>query len=134
MRDDTTFSQLSGLARLAIFDGLNSDDQPTVRVETEIHVARSLVDLSGLAVGTELAVIDLAGEDTQLLILGPLVKPRVAEVDGKVELIGETEVVLRCGPASIRLTPDGRVTIRGTRVLSRSDGSNRVQGASVELN
>ena len=134
MRDDTTFSQLSGLARLAIFDGLNSDDQPTVRVETEIHVARSLVDLSGLAVGTELAVIDLAGEDTQLLILGPLVKPRVAEVDGKVELIGETEVVLRCGPASIRLTPDGRVTIRGTRVLSRSDGPNRVQGASVELN
>ena len=134
MRDDTTFSQLSGLARLAIFDGLNSDDQPTVRVETEIHVARSLVDLSDLAVGTELAVIDLAGEDTQLLILGPLVKPRVAEVDGKVELIGETEVVLRCGPASIRLTPDGRVTIRGTRVLSRSDGPNRVQGASVELN
>ena len=29
---------------------------------------------------------------------------------------------------------DGRVTIRGTQVLSRSDGPNRVQGASVQLN
>jgi hypothetical protein len=58
----------------------------------------------------------------------------VAEVDGRVELVGQREVVLRCGPASIRLTPDGRVTIRGTRILSRADGPNRVQGASVELN
>ncbi|MCK0097109.1 hypothetical protein MWU60_16150 [Yoonia sp. F2084L] len=134
MRDDLVFPQLSGLARVAFFDGLNFDNQPMVRIDNERFAARSLVDVANLTVGTELAVTDLAGETSQLLILGALVNPRVAKVDDKIELIGETEVVLRCGPASIRLTPDGRVTIRGTRVLSRSDGANRVQGASVELN
>ncbi len=35
---------------------------------------------------------------------------------------------------SIHLAANGRVTIRGTEILSRSAGSNRIQGASVQLN
>ena len=70
------------------------------------------------------------------LILG-LIQPPLPEVEAdgeKLVLEARREVTLRCGKASITMTADGRVTIRGTQVLSRSDGPNRVQGASVQLN
>ena len=35
---------------------------------------------------------------------------------------------------SITLEADGRITLRGTDLLSRAEGANRVQGASVQLN
>lgn len=127
-------SPLFGPARFATFGGFDADGRPTVSVDGGSHPAGSLVDLSSMPEGAEIAVIDFAGGPYPFLILGALVNPRVARIDDRIELVGEKEVVLRCGPASIRLTPDGRVTIRGTRVLSRSDGPNRVQGATVELN
>ena len=128
LRDDAI--PLSGQTRLATFAGLDDAGNPVVSLHGEVHNAKSLVDVSNLAEGTEVAVTELAGDREHLLILGALVAPRIAEVDDRIELIGKKEVVLRCGPASIRLTPDGRVDIRGTRVLSRSDGAE--QGARGE--
>lgn len=43
-------------------------------------------------------------------------------------------VVLRCGEASVRLTPDGRVVVRGKDVVTRASRRNQVAGASVRLN
>ena len=133
MRDELTFLSPAYI-RLAAFAGMDADGRPLVTVEGEPRAADSLVHLAGVRTGSDLAVMFIEGDPARPLILGLLVPPRVAEVDGRVEIVGEREVVLRCGPASIRLTPDGRVTIRGTRILSRADGPNRVQGASVELN
>jgi hypothetical protein len=42
--------------------------------------------------------------------------------------------VLRCGKASITLTSAGKVLIRGTYVLSRSSGVNKIKGGSIQLN
>jgi hypothetical protein len=95
--------------------------------------AQSLVPLPAAAVGRQAAVTMM---DDQPLILG-LLQPLAPEVEAdgeKLVLEARREVTLRCGKASIHLTADGRVTIRGTQVLSRSDGPNRVQGASVQLN
>lgn len=59
----------------------------------------------------------------------------VARVDGKrVELEGQDEVVLRCGAASITLRRNGKVVIRGTRVVSHAESTNRVRGGSVQIN
>ena len=44
------------------------------------------------------------------------------------------EIVLRCGEASITLTRAGKVLIRGTYILTRSSGANRIKGAAVEIN
>jgi hypothetical protein len=44
------------------------------------------------------------------------------------------EIVLRCGPASVTLRADGTVVVRGTRLLSRSSGTNRIKGAAVRIN
>lgn len=56
-------------------------------------------------------------------------------VDGKrVVLEGQEEVVLRCGEASITLTRNGKIAIRGKYLLSRSSGVNRILGGSVQVN
>jgi hypothetical protein len=44
------------------------------------------------------------------------------------------ELVLRCGRASITLDSDGKVTIRGTQVVSHASGVNLIRGGSVQLN
>jgi hypothetical protein len=41
---------------------------------------------------------------------------------------------LRCGEASISLSRDGKVVIRGRHIVSHASGVNRIRGGSVELN
>lgn len=56
-------------------------------------------------------------------------------VDGeRVILEGQDEVVLRCGKASITLRRNGKVVIRGTYLVSRSEGTNRIKGGTVQIN
>jgi hypothetical protein len=58
-----------------------------------------------------------------------------ARLDGKrVVLEAEHEVVLRCGKASITLTQDGKVVVRGAYVETRSQGVNRIKGGTVKIN
>lgn len=62
-------------------------------------------------------------------------KPDTAEIDGKsLVLTAEKEIVLRCGDASITLTRVGKIIIRGTYVVSRSSGVNRIKGGVVHIN
>ena len=46
----------------------------------------------------------------------------------------EHELTLRCGKASITMTQDGRIELRGTQLVSHAEGANRIRGGSVELN
>ena len=46
----------------------------------------------------------------------------------------DREVVLRCGDASITLTRAGKVIIKGSYILSRSSGYNKIKGAAIDLN
>lgn len=132
---DGTFLGLQGVYRAQVV-GITPDGRAQVVVpalgETPL-LARSLVPVPEGAVG-RLAAVTMMEEEP--LILG-LIQPLAPEVEADGErlvLEARREVTLRCGKASIHLTADGRVTIRGTQVLSRSDGPNRVQGASVQLN
>lgn len=132
---DGTFLGLQGVHRAEI-TGLAPDGRAQVRVpslgETPL-VAQSLVPVTAASIG-RMAAVAMMGDEP--LILG-LVQPPVPEVEAdgeKLVIEARREMTLRCGKASITMTADGRVTIRGTQVLSRSDGPNRVQGASVQLN
>jgi len=61
--------------------------------------------------------------------------PVQVEIDGeRLVLTAEKEIILRCGEASITLTQAGKVLIRGTYLLSRSSGVNRIKGGSVQIN
>jgi hypothetical protein len=56
-------------------------------------------------------------------------------VDGKrVTIEAETEVLLKCGKGSIQIRKDGKIIIKGTDLLSRSSGRQRIRGASVSVN
>jgi hypothetical protein len=56
-------------------------------------------------------------------------------VDGKrVEIEAHDEIVLKCGEASITLTKEGKIMIRGKYLLNRSTGVNRILGGSVQVN
>ncbi len=57
------------------------------------------------------------------------------DVDGrKLTIEAKDEISLKCGDASITLTKDGKISIRGKYILNRSSGVNRVLGGSVEIN
>jgi hypothetical protein len=56
-------------------------------------------------------------------------------VDGRtVEITGRERIVLACGKSSITLLADGRVIVKGTRLVSRASESNKIKGATIALN
>lgn len=46
----------------------------------------------------------------------------------------EQEIVLKCGLGSITIRNDGKIVIKGTDLLARSKGVNRIKGATVRIN
>lgn len=106
--------------------------------------ARSVVDLHGMHVGQPVVLaFDEAGDPIVLgVLLGsgqwPLAAPAgQVEVDAdgqRIVVSAREQLVLRCGAASITLTSAGKVLIEGSYVLSRSSGTNRIKGGSIQLN
>ena len=109
--------------------------------------ARSAVGLRRAMVGLDVVVLFEGGDVNLPIILGVL-EPRPlpigelvaeapldVEVDGERRVIeAEREIVLRCGEASITLTRAGKVIIRGSYIMSRSSGYNKIKGAAVDIN
>jgi len=57
------------------------------------------------------------------------------KIDGQTTTItAEKQIELRCGDASITLTKDGKVVIKGARVVSRASRLNKIRGSSVQIN
>jgi len=94
--------------------------------------------------GREVALLFEGGDPALPVLIGVVQRARtddiqpgaaVAQLDGqRLVLSAEREVVLQCGKASITLTREGKVLIRGSYVLSRSSGAQRIRGATVEIN
>ena len=116
-------------------------------------LARSVVPMTRQEVGRQVCLMFEKGDWTKPVVLGFLqakvtqepesdvgqsgdkTRPIEARIDGeRIVLEGHKEIVLRCGKASITLTQDGRVLVRGTYLSSRSSGPNLIKGGSVQLN
>jgi hypothetical protein len=62
-------------------------------------------------------------------------RPRDVVLDGRtIALDAKEEIVLRCGKSSITLRKDGKIVVKGTQLVSRSSGSNKIKGATVSIN
>ena len=101
---------------------------------------------------TEVLLVFAGGDPARPIIVGVLESPQPCDgtlasgvirrdrrdnvtVDGRtLELAGRERVLLTCGKSSIELHADGRVIIKGTRLLSRASESNRIKGATIALN
>jgi hypothetical protein len=90
--------------------------------------------LKPIVIGTIQPSIHVPAKEHEIKLDSPLDKATV-EIDGKtIELAATEKLTLRCGAASITLTRDGKVLVRGTYLQSRSSGVNRIQGGSVQIN
>jgi hypothetical protein len=60
--------------------------------------------------------------------------PAAGKAPDTLRIAAGREVVIECGEAKISLRKDGRVEIRGTHLISRSSGPNKIKGGSVFIN
>jgi hypothetical protein len=107
--------------------------------------AASLVAVAPGDVGREVAFTHAPGAAGPL-ILGfvqpplplqapPLSLPMRASVDGvEVQITAQEQLTLHCGDASITLTADGQILLRGHWIDSHSTGTQRIKGAAVRIN
>ena len=88
-----------------------------------------------VAEGRRVLLLDPAPEGSPPVVVA-LLRERVAATRraGRLQIAAPEELVFRCGKASVTLRADGRVTIRGTHVVSASSGPNKIKGASIALN
>ena len=153
--DGVVIGMLSGFDHnampMVIFPG-NSGEMPIV--------ARTMADCTQKDIGREVALLFENGEPDSPIVIGLIQNPDISEreplkpepqkaleiepdstetpyleLDGeRIELKAEKEITLKCGRASITLTRAGKVLIRGTYLLHRSSGVNRIKGGSVQIN
>ena len=65
----------------------------------------------------------------------PMERPHDAILDGKKMVFdAKEEIVLQCGKSSVTLRKDGKIVVKGTRIISRSSGTNKIRGANVMIN
>lgn len=105
--------------------------------------ARSVSQFDSAQIGQTLAVGFEGGDPRCPIILGIMMIPQVESssppteilLDGeKVVLTAEHELELRCGEASLVLTSDGRIRLRGTYITSQASATQRILGGSVNIN
>lgn len=100
----------------------------------------STVEASAIVPGAEvLLLFPSEGPDGRPVVAGTVADrvetPAEVVLDGKrVVLHAAEEIELRCGQGSVTIRADGRVVVRGTRVLSRASGTNRIRGGNVQIN
>jgi hypothetical protein len=138
--------------------GINDSGQPLVRHPLDpsgrIMLARTTVPIGAGQVDREVVVAFPSGDIGKPIVLGVLQPDREkdqaelrvtppavsrpivqATLDGEqLVLTAQKELVLRCGKASLTLTRAGKILLRGTYLLSRSSGVNRIKGGSVQIN
>ena len=44
------------------------------------------------------------------------------------------QIILRCGKSSVTLKKDGKIIVKGTNIISRASGNQKIKGASVQIN
>lgn len=108
--------------------------------------ASSTVDLQAPHIGQSVVLMFEGNDPARPIVLGVVRQGTPAafsqagggvevEADGqRLVVTAERGLVLRCGKASITLTPDGKVVVRGTQIVSHASGLNRIRGGAVQVN
>jgi hypothetical protein len=71
--------------------------------------------------------------DKKGIVLGVVTAPGAGKAE-KLVLEAGKEIVIQCGEGSITVSADGRIAIKGSHLLSRAKGINKIKGGSVAIN
>lgn len=95
-------------------------------------------------VGRLCAVASAPGGAQQgAIVLGLMQQPGPVELDADSQQVRVDQALtldcpqgihLRCGPASLTLSPDGRIELRGLTVVTHADDLHRIKAGSVRIN
>lgn len=107
--------------------------------------ALSTVPIDRHAVGHAVVLMFIGGALDRPVITGRIEPGRASPtkvtrtqslmIDGReLVLEADSSLTLRCGKSSITLTRDGKIVVRGTNVVSRASGVNRIRGGTIKLN
>ena len=106
--------------------------------------ARSICPIGPEQIGAQCAFLFEQSNVERPVIMGLLqypVIPLTTEGETSISQDAEAfhinatqEIALHCGKASLRLTQDGRIELRGTTLVSHASGVNRIRGGSIKLN
>ncbi len=145
----------AGEVVVGVLAGLDRGEVPLVAFDAveafRPLAASAIVDVSQADVGRRVVLAFNRGNLDQPIILGflrseedgpaPNSPPEEAAAEQSIAVDGETlcvdakqRIELRCGKASIVLTADGNILIRGAYVVSRASGTNRIRGGNVHIN
>lgn len=91
----------------------------------------------GLTAGRELVLQFERGDPARPIVVGLIQPPAIdvrADGGAALRLVAERRLELVCGKASIVLSADGKIVVKGTHLVSRSSGPNKIRGATVDIN
>ncbi len=83
------------------------------------------------------AVMFIESDLAKPVVVGAIVAMPESETAGapqRMELAATSELVLKCGPATLRLLADGTAVLRGVNVVTRASATNRIRGGNVQIN
>jgi hypothetical protein len=131
-----------GIPQIGMLVDIGSDGSPIVEFggnELGPIPARTAIP-SAIHGDTVLLVFD-QGDPTRPIIIG-IVRDRFEKcfpqrlkmAAKEILLEGTEEVSLRCGESSLTLRKDGKTVLKGKEVLTRASRTNRVKGATVQIN
>src|SRR5678816_1452 len=131
-------TQLPGVVTAEIV-GVDGNGRPLVDCTGSGPITAQTVWIPGApawhnCIGARVLVGFLNGDETQPIVIGLLEAPAgVRDNDSAREPVPQTlrieagkEMVIECGDAKISLRKDGRIEIRGTHLISRSSGPNKI--------
>jgi hypothetical protein len=116
------------------------------QIGTAAVAARMIQDLHAAHIGLQVVLLFENADPGLPIIVGSLKGPDgepsaghpgavEVEADGtRLVVSAKEQLVLRCGKASVTLTKAGKVLIQGTYLSTHSSGTNRIKGASVQIN
>jgi hypothetical protein len=134
--------------------GIKETGEPLVNFSTNGSIvsllARSTLRIDQNDIGRKITIMFENGDCQKPIVTGLIQEPEVkkipdnghpdekpipVKIDGeRLQLTAKKEIVLRCGKGSITITKSGKILIRGTYLLNRSSGANRIKGGSIQLN